>query len=157
MTSIDPSLYLSNQRTTREPSPTLDKDGFLKILMTQLQNQDPTAPMDDKAMVEQMATLTSLEQITNIASTIDNFVQSQLMSPVIEYSHMIGKEVSYQAYDKETGEELEVTTSKVVAVTQSEGWAILKLKNGEEIYADAILEVSDANSDTPNSDEDVRE
>ncbi len=143
MNTIDPSLYLSNQKTERNPSPSIDKNGFLKILMTQLQNQDPTAPMDDQAMVEQMATLTSLEQITNISSTIETFVESQLISPVIEYSHMIGKEVTYPSYDEESEEATEEKSSKVVAVTQDKGWAVLKLDNGDEIYADAVIEVRD--------------
>ncbi|WP_156289067.1 flagellar hook assembly protein FlgD [Oceanobacillus salinisoli] len=142
MNNIDTSLYLSNQKTTREPSPTLDKDGFLKILMTQLQNQDPTAPMDDNEMVQQMSTLTSLEQMMNMASSIDKLVQNQLVSPVIQYSHMIGKEVMYQQVDERTGQELGVLSGNVVAVSQKEGSAILELDNGEKIYADAVTKVS---------------
>ncbi|APC48628.1 flagellar hook assembly protein FlgD [Virgibacillus halodenitrificans] len=143
MTKIDPSLYLQNQQKTRTPSPELGKNEFLKILMTQLSNQDPTNPMDDREFISQMAQFSSLEQTTNMANSIEKLVQSQLVSPVIEYSHMIGKEVSYQAFDKDTGEKLDVETSKVVAVSQKEGWAILELKNGEKIYADAVLQVSE--------------
>ncbi|MBD1224169.1 flagellar hook assembly protein FlgD [Virgibacillus halodenitrificans] len=143
MTKIDPSLYLQNQQKTRTPSPELGKNEFLKILMTQLSNQDPTNPMDDREFISQMAQFSSLEQTTNMANSIEQLVQSQLVSPVIEYSHMIGKEVSYQAFDKDTGEKLDVETSKVVAVSQKEGWAILELKNGEKIYADAVLQVSE--------------
>lgn len=143
MNTIDPSLYLSNQSKTREPSPELDKQGFLKILMTQLQSQDPTDPMDSKEMVSQMTQLSSLEQMMNMSSSIEMLVQSQLMSPVIEYSHMIGKTVSYDKVNSETGELEGRTTSKVIAVTQSDGWAILELENGEKIYADAVIEVSE--------------
>ncbi|MEK3908325.1 MULTISPECIES: flagellar hook assembly protein FlgD [Oceanobacillus] len=143
MTTIDPSLYLSNQPKTRTPSASLGKDEFLKILMTQLQNQDPTNPMDDREFVSQMATFSSLEQMMNMSNSIEMLVQSQLVSPVIQYSHMIGQEVSYMDVDQETGKELGKVTSKVVAVSQHEGWAILELENGEKIYADAIIQVSD--------------
>lgn len=142
MNGIDPSLYLSNQPKTREPSPELDKQGFLKILMAQLQNQDPTDPLDSKEMVAQMTQLSSLEQMMNMTKSIEMLVQSQLVSPVIEYSHMIGKTVSYDKVDSETGKTEGIETSKVVAVTQSDGWAILELENGEKIYADAVIEVS---------------
>ncbi len=142
MNGIDPSLYLSNQPKTREPSPELDKQGFLKILMTQLQNQDPTDPLDSKEMVAQMTQLSSLEQMMNMTQSIEMLVQSQLVSPVIEYSHMIGKTVSYEKVDSETGKSDGIEKSKVVAVTQNDGWAILELENGEKVYADAVIEVS---------------
>jgi len=152
MTTIDPSLYLSNQSTTRTPSSTLGKDEFLKILMVQLQNQDPTNPMDDTQFISQMATFSSLEQMMNISESIDVLVNSQLVSPVIQYSHMIGKEVSYEGIDPETGEELGIISSKVIAVSQSEGWAILELENGDKIYADAITQVKDPKGEQETSE-----
>ncbi|WP_087972904.1 flagellar hook assembly protein FlgD [Oceanobacillus rekensis] len=156
MTTIDPTLYLSNQPKTRVPSAELGKDEFLKILMVQLQNQDPTQPMDDTQFISQMAQFSSLEQMMNMTKSIDTLVQSQLISPVIEYSHMIGKEVSYQAIDQETGVETGSTSSKVVAVSQYEGWAVLELENGEKIYADAVTQVKDSNFDG-SPDENVTE
>ena len=156
MTTIDPSLYLSNQPKTRVPSAELGKEEFLKILMTQLQNQDPTQQMDDTQFISQMAQFSSLEQMMNMTKSIDTLVQSQLISPVIEYSHMIGKEVSYQAIDQETGNELGNTSSKVVAVSQQDGWAVLELGNGEKIYADAVTQVKDSKFNESN-EEDVTE
>jgi len=146
MPKIDPDLYLSNQPKDRVPNPNLGKDEFIKILMTQLQNQDPLSPMEDKDFIAQMATFSSLEQMMNMASSIDMLVQNQLVSPVIQYSHMIGKEVSYETKDEETHEK-EIVTAKVVAVSQRDGWAILELDNGEKIYADGVLQVRDGTSE----------
>ena len=153
MTKIDPSYYLSNQSQSRAPSPDLGKDEFIKILMTQLQNQDPLNPMEDKDFIAQMATFSQLEQMMNMASSIDTLVQNQLISPVIQYSHMVGKEVSYE--DISESNQKEVITSKVVSVSQKDGWAILELENGEEIYADSILKVLDDGNSTDGSENDA--
>lgn len=144
MTKIDPSLFLTNQVERREPSPDLDKEGFLKILMTQIQEQDPTEPMNSQEMIAQMTQLSSLEQMMNMSDSIEMLVQSQLVSPVIEYSHMIGKVVSYE---QENDHSSELETSEVIAISQKDGWAILELKNGNKIYADAVTEVKGNHDD----------
>nr|WP_163971310.1 flagellar hook assembly protein FlgD [Oceanobacillus halotolerans] len=153
MTTIDPSLYLKNQTTERTPSPNLGKDEFLKILMTQLQNQDPLKPMEDKEFISQMASFSSLEQMMNMTSSIDQLVANQTVSPIIEYSHMIGKEISYQRYNKETGEQEDIEKSSVIAVSQDEGYAVLELKNGEKIYADDVVKVSEPQKETGEREE----
>jgi len=45
---------------------TLGKDEFVKLLVTQMQNQDPTNPMDGKDLAAQMAQFSSVEQLINI-------------------------------------------------------------------------------------------
>ena len=77
----------------------------------------------------------------NMASSIDLLVQNQLVSPVIQYSHMIGKEVSYESIDEDGKKE--IIASNVVAVSHKGGWAILELENGEKVYADSVLQVSE--------------
>lgn|SRR5690625_207451 len=144
MPKVHANYYLYNQEQKRTPSPELGKDDFLKILITQLQNQDPLSPMEDREFISQLATFSSLEQMMQMTSSIEMLVHNQLMSPVIQYSHMIGKEVTYYQFDENTGQRIGEISSIVKAVTQKDGWAILKLANGDEVYADAVIEVKES-------------
>lgn len=53
----------------------LDKDAFLRLLVAQLQNQDPLEPMDNTAFVAQLAEFSSLEGITNIEKAVTGLTE----------------------------------------------------------------------------------
>ncbi|MFC7061207.1 flagellar hook assembly protein FlgD [Halobacillus seohaensis] len=145
MTSIDPSYYLSNQSTQKSGSSDLGKDEFLKILMAQLQNQNPLDPMKDKEFVSQMAQFSSLEQMTNMSSIMENFTNNQGAMPVIQYSGLIGKEVTFPVYNEETGIVEEHQEGKVKSVSQENGEAFLILDNEKKIPVEEITKVTEAN------------
>lgn len=48
----------------------LGRDAFLRLLVTQLQHQDPTKPIDDVNFIAQLATFSSLEKLTEIADSV---------------------------------------------------------------------------------------
>lgn len=53
----------------REHQSELGKDEFLKIFLAQLQNQDPTSPVDNTDSIAQMAQFSTLEAMTNLSAT----------------------------------------------------------------------------------------
>ena len=74
-------------------SNTLDKNAFLKLLVAQLKNQDPTTTQDPNAMVAQMAQFSSLEQQQN-TNTLLSGMQTQVSALFQGQSaSLIGKKV----------------------------------------------------------------
>jgi len=76
--------------STRQSQQSLGKDDFLKILITQLSYQDPTAPMENKEFIAQMAQFSSLEQMTNMAK---DFSRLTAMITGTEAASALGKNV----------------------------------------------------------------
>ena len=74
----------------RKPQQNLGKDDFLKILITQLSYQDPTAPMEDKEFIAQMAQFSTLEQMTGMAA---DFNKLTAMLTGTEAGQALGKSV----------------------------------------------------------------
>jgi flagellar basal-body rod modification protein FlgD len=70
----------------------MGKDDFLKVFVAQMQHQDPSKPMDDTAFMGQMASFSTLEQISNMATSnaqvASNLGQSNAVS-------LIGRTVGY--------------------------------------------------------------
>ena len=62
----------STTTSTATGSSTLDQNAFMKLMITQLQNQDPSAPADDQQMAAQLAQFTSLESLQNIQTSIQS-------------------------------------------------------------------------------------
>ncbi|QDP42145.1 flagellar hook assembly protein FlgD [Radiobacillus deserti] len=141
MTKIDPNLYLANQSRGTTGS-ALGKDEFLKILMAQIKNQDPLNPMEDKEFISQMATFSSLEQMMNISSVVTNLANNQSIANVIQFSNLIGKDVSYEVIDEETGQVKETKTGTVKSVLQSEGNILLELTDGSKINVGSVTKVT---------------
>jgi flagellar basal-body rod modification protein FlgD len=80
-------------------SAVMGKDDFLKLLVAQLQHQDPMNPMDDKEFMGQMAQFSTLEQITNVGSAMQNLASSSDMSRGVA---LLGHGVTYTTDDDTT-------------------------------------------------------
>ncbi len=80
VTSQTTQLYSANSNV-------MGKEDFLKLLVTQLKNQDPLSPMDNTEFVSQLAQFSSLEQLTNIN---ENLKLLQLYQNSINNSEAVG-------------------------------------------------------------------
>lgn len=75
-----------------------DKDMFFKIFVTELTNQDPLEPMNNKDFIVQMAQFSSVEQLNNLNENLTNLLNAQILS---QASEMIGYKV--EGKDLSTG------------------------------------------------------
>ena len=105
----------------------LGKDDFLQLLVTQLQHQDPLAPMEDKDFIAQMAQFTSLEQMKNM----NNAVQ------VTQATSYIGKQVTWA--DSQGTEQTGIVTA--IRIVNSEPKVMI---GAEAIELKKIMSVTDA-------------
>lgn len=71
----------------------MGKDGFLKLLSFQLQNQDPIKPMDQKEFASDLAQFSQLEQLTNMNTKFDKFGANQPQEMKYMGATFLGKEV----------------------------------------------------------------
>ena len=116
--------------------------------MTQLQNQDPTNPMDDKEFIAQMAQFSSLEQMTNMTKAIEELTAMQKESQLIQFSEFAGKVVKWDIMTENSNGEIAVEsgTNTIEKVQFKDGSAVFVLDNGETIEAGNISEVLSSNS-----------
>ncbi|GAB4135026.1 MAG: hypothetical protein Fur0015_08000 [Ignavibacteriales bacterium] len=82
---------------TNQNSNVMGKDDFLQLMITQLKYQDPLNPMDGTEYAAQLAQFTSLEQLTNLNSSVKqsidaNYVLTQSINNTLS-ANLIGKEV----------------------------------------------------------------
>ncbi|EIW18209.1 MULTISPECIES: flagellar hook capping FlgD N-terminal domain-containing protein [Pelosinus] len=80
----------STSTTAASSNSSLGKDDFLKLLVTQLQYQNPLDPMDNTEFVAQMAQFSSLEQMQNLNATMANMHASNLIGSTINFSNDSG-------------------------------------------------------------------
>ncbi|WP_245827660.1 flagellar hook capping FlgD N-terminal domain-containing protein [Paenisporosarcina indica] len=84
--------------TTKQAGPDngLGKDAFLKILVTQMKNQNPLEPLKDTEFIGQMAQFSSLEQLTNLNTTMNQFIGLQGNETLAKHANLIGKTVHWE-------------------------------------------------------------
>lgn len=126
----------SSQALFTDANSQLGKDDFLNLLTAQLAHQDPMDPVSNEDFIAQMATFSSLEQMTNLNSSFSKFLQGQALA---QYAPIIGKEVV--AYDPAA--EADVTGS-VESISFSDGTPYMNV-NGSKIDINNLKEIKASN------------
>ena len=115
---------------TTESKATLDYDTFLRLLVAQMKNQDPTKPMDSTEYVAQLATFSNVEQLIASNRKLDQLVAEGRMA---QGASLVGLRVT--ALESGTSgivESVRITSSGVVAA----------LEGGEELLISDQVSIS---------------
>jgi flagellar basal-body rod modification protein FlgD len=79
--------------TTQLAGKSMGRDDFLKLLIAQLQNQDPLKPLDNQEFAAQLATFNSLDQLIGINQKLDGMQSQQGILGQLGAVSLIGKEI----------------------------------------------------------------
>ena len=111
----------------------MGKDQFLKLFVAQLQHQDPMNPMQDQDFMGQMASFSTLEQVTNLAKANEALATSSALSQSVG---LIGRTVTWTAADKTT------QTGVVEKVNQTGGKPTLTVSGTEGVDPTTITQIA---------------
>jgi flagellar basal-body rod modification protein FlgD len=105
----------ANQATTKSKT-AVDYQSFLKLLIAQMKNQDPTQPMDSTQYVAQLATFSQVEQSVQMNTKLDSILQSSALS---QADALIGHSIT-SADGKTTGtvSEVRLSSTGLIAVLE---------------------------------------
>ncbi|SFL54274.1 flagellar hook assembly protein FlgD [Methylorubrum salsuginis] len=108
----------------------MNADTFLTLLMAQLQNQDPTKPMDSTEYVGQLATFSQVEQATKTNQKLDSLLSASFLD---QADAIIGRTITSD----------DGTVSGIVeSVRVTSDGAVAKLKDGREMLLASGLSIS---------------
>ena len=134
------TLNKSLKKDGKEPVKVMGKDEFLKLLITQLQHQDPTKPMEDREFIAQMAQFSSLEQMLNFNTNMEKLLKSVSFQSSF---NLLGLNVKIDSANKIDDEGNSMLTKGIVEAVSRKGIDIFVKVNGEEFPVSDIISVED--------------
>ncbi|AMQ07227.1 flagellar hook assembly protein FlgD [Sporosarcina psychrophila] len=158
--AISGTDYLVNKKRDERKTGdgVMGKDDFMKLLIAQLQNQDPTNPMKDNEFIAQMAQFSALEQTMNLSKSFEKFAEAQGQSQLIQYNSFAGKEVRWHELrvddkgNSVVGEDgnpiVDEGTNRIVSVKYDNGSVKFIMDDGKELTPGNISEVMSGSSGT---------
>ena len=123
----------STQAAASGKNSAMGKDQFLKLFVAQLQHQDPMNPMQDQDFMGQMASFSTLEQVTNLAKANETIATTSALSQSVG---LIGRTVTWTAADKTTH------TGVVEKVNQTDGKPVLTVGGTEGVDPTTITQIA---------------
>ncbi|PCI19810.1 MAG: flagellar hook capping protein [Piscirickettsiaceae bacterium] len=87
------SLGLANQTQTKKSSSDLGQGDFLKLMVTQLENQDPLDPQDSGEFLGQIAQFSTVTGIQGLQASFSDFASSIANDQALQAANVVGRKV----------------------------------------------------------------
>jgi flagellar basal-body rod modification protein FlgD len=84
-------LGLTKQQPTRKANSDLGQDAFMKLIITQLQNQDPLKPMDNTQFLSQLAQFKSVTGLEDLRKSVESMATSLQSNQALQASSLVGR------------------------------------------------------------------
>lgn len=94
VTPPTPGATDTSSAVPANPSANMGSDTFMKLLVAELKNQDPNQPLDARDMVAQLATLSSVQKLTEIDDKMTTLQSGSNTTSSLQSSGLIGRTVS---------------------------------------------------------------
>ncbi|HWP98587.1 MAG TPA: flagellar hook capping FlgD N-terminal domain-containing protein [Syntrophomonadaceae bacterium] len=138
-------------------SSSLDKNAFLKLMCTQLQNQDPLNPMSDTEYISQMSSFSSLEQMENLNTgftSLSKSITDVLANLTLQQAgNAVGQEITYVNPDAK-GTNDQYLTGTIESVMIKDGVPYYKV-GGKTISQDEVVAIGKKDQDQIGMLEDI--
>jgi flagellar basal-body rod modification protein FlgD len=137
VTSNTGSTATTSASTTSDPNnpfASIGQGDFLKLLVAEMQNQDPMQPMDDTQFINQVTQLNSVEQITEMNQNLGQFLGLEQMA---QASNLIGKKIEAQASGQSP-------VSGIVQQVQLQGTTPFLIVNGQQVALSDVQTIAAA-------------
>lgn len=132
-TTTPPVSTAKTDATTDAKSATLNYDSFLKLLVAQMKNQDPTDPIDASQQMSQLASFSTVEQAIKTNKNLESLIQETSMA---QAASLIGKHIeSSDGTAKGIVKSVEIKSDGLTAVL--EGGKEVLIQSGITISATA--------------------
>src|SRR5580704_14168031 len=97
VSAVPPVASTATQNSDPLASLSSNFGDFLNLLLTQLQNQDPTSPMDANSFTSELVGFSSVEQQINTNASLSQLIQLTQAADVTQSSAILGKQVTVQS------------------------------------------------------------
>jgi flagellar basal-body rod modification protein FlgD len=133
-TGLIESLGYAQKKTQRAANKEMGEDAFLKLIITQLENQDPLKPMDNAEFLSQLAQFKSVTGIDELKTSVDKMATALQSNQALQASSMVGRWVMVPSDKGFMWDQVGMAGSVEVPTSASQVYVTITDKFGQAVH-----------------------